>query len=56
MKHRRDIHVLELDRSLCPSDLPHQLDAMVGFDVRPPLFFRDEHGKIVGDDEIEFIV
>ena len=48
--------MLELDRPVSSTGLLHQGPGVMRFDVRLTGLFSGEHGEVVGDDGVEFLV
>jgi hypothetical protein len=56
VQNSRNILVLELDRAVRPANLRHESLTVPGFNVVLLGKFGREHGEVVGDDRIEFVI
>lgn len=56
LKHRADIAMFEFDRSVGTADQLLKRDIAVGFDKGLSLQLHLEHGKIVSDDQVDFLI
>ena len=56
IQHSRNVLVLELDGAVRPANLGHEGRTMPGFDIWSPGEIGCEHGEVVGDDRIEFVI
>ena len=55
-QNSRNILVLELNRAVRPANLGHESLTMPEFNVLLPGKIGCEHGEVVGDDCIEFVI
>src|ERR1035441_8842860 len=56
VEYGRDILVLEFDGPVCATDLRHEGCTMPGFYVRLSREIGSEHGEVVRNNSIEFVV
>ena len=56
VQNSRNILVLELDRAVCSANLRHESLTVPGFNVVLRGKFGREHGEVVGNDRIEFVI